>query len=398
MIIEKIVVVFLEIILIFFLAARFIKRYAPENLVIIPIASLSLGLYIPFAINNINIPIEYQVFFLVVGIFCPSIAIILQYNNIILSRKLLYHRIKTNFSSKFYKETMKDIEKLVMLEGRSAKYMYILGQCYKHYSDFINSRDCFSLAIELDKNDYKSYYELGLVLDETNKKSKAIEMYKETLKIKPDFYEAAEAIGISLTSQGLFKEAVAAYREFLKIHINSYEMYYNIAMLEMELGNYESSEDAFLKAGELKPNLYTAFYNIGYLRSISGRYKEAIEAYKKVIQSTIYGAKAYYKIADLYASMEEKEKAMSAIEYAIELDPRYFKRAINDLSFSIIRDDIIKYEKNIKDIKEKEREKKNYMRDKFKILKFIKKVEDEQVQEEKIENNYDEYDEYDDII
>lgn len=386
MIIEKIVVIFVQINLIILLGRRYIKRYAPENLVILPIASFCLGIYIPFAIFNVTIHMYIQMIWLILGILLPSIAVFLQYNNIIISRKILYNKIKINFSCKDYEKTKEYIEKLVMLEGRSAKYMHILGICYKNMMDFINARDCFSLAIELDERYYKSYYELGMILDETNKKEKAMEMYEKALKIKPDFYEASEALGICLTSQGLFKEAVEFYKKALKRHSNSYEMYYNIAMLEMELGNYEESEKAFVKASEIKPDLYTAYYNIGYLRFINNRPNEAIEAYQKATSSTVYGAKSYYKIAVIYASLREKEKSMAALEYAIELEPDYLKKAMNDSYFYSMRDLIIQYKQDMQELREREKEKKNYMKNRFNILKFVKKDKnEEEIREEEYE-------------
>lgn len=372
MIIDKVVVIFVQVVLILFLSVRYVKRYAPENLVIIPITSICLGLYIPFAVFDVSIHFLLQIPLFFFGVVIPAIFVFLQYNNIIISRKILYNRIKMNYNSKNYSKTKEYIEKLVLLEGRSSKYMHILGQCYKNTKDFINARDCFSLAIELDSRDYKSYYELGMILDETNKKDKALEMYEMAIKIKPDFYEASEALGICLTSQGLFKEAVLFYKKALKRHSNSYEMYYNIAMLEMEMGNYEEAEEAFVKASEIKRDLYTAYYNLGYIRFINNRPKEAIEAYKKATPSTVYGAKSYYKIAMIYASLREKEKSMAALEYAIELDPKYLSKSLTDSYFYAMRDLILQYKEDKENLENNKKDSKNYMKDKFKVFKFIK--------------------------
>lgn len=370
---EKIVVVLLSLILMILLSIRYVRRYAPENIIIVPFMSLLLSIYIPFAIYKINIPLYLQILILVFDIIVPACCATLQYNNIILSRKILYYRMKYNYRMCEYTKTIDMIAKLVSLEGRRAEYLYILGQCYKHIGDFINSRDSFALAVELDSKDYKSYYELGLALDETNKKDSAIKMFNNALKIKPDFYEAQEALGICLTSKGEFEEAVKIYRKALRYHPDSYELYYNIAMIESELGNYEEAIQAFEEAGKIKGDLYTAFYNLGKLYYSENRYDEAIEAFSKILNSTTYGKKGYYNLAIVYSKKGEYEKAMATLEYCMELDSKYIEKADNEYIFNPFRNRIEEYKKAKERIKIKEFQKHNFMDQSFKIFKLKEK-------------------------
>lgn len=378
---EIIVVVSLSIILMTLLVVRYVRRYAPENIVIVPLIALFLSLYIPFAINNISIPLYLQILILIFDIIIPACCVTLQYNNIILSRKILYYKMKYNFKICEYTKTIDLISKLVSLEGRRAEYLYILGQCYKHIGDFINSRDSFALAIELDEKDYKSYYELGLALDETNKKDSAIVMFNNALKLKPDFYEAQEALGICLTSKGEFEEAVKIYRKALRYHPDSYELYYNIAMIESELGNYEEAIQAFEEAGKIKYDLYTAFYNLGKLYYSEGKYDEAIGAFTRILNSTTYGPKGYYNLAIVYSKKGEYDKAMSTLEYSMELDSKYIEKADSEYIFNPFRNRIEDYKKAKEKIKIKEFQKHNFMDQSFKIFKLKEKYIEENDEE-----------------
>lgn len=369
MIIDKIIMVGATIVLLLFLSVRFVKRYAPENLFIVMFMTTSLSLYITLAIKEINIPIYLQILILFFQIIIPSIAVSLQYHNIIITRKILYYRMKVAYFYKEYEKTIYYIEKITKIEGRKAEYLYILGQCYKHLDDFINARDSFALAIELNHMDYKSYYELGLVLDSTNKKELARVMYYNALRIKPDFYEAEEALGICYTSQGKFEKAVQVYRKALKNHPDSYELYYNIAMIENELGNYQESENAFRKAGEIKPDLYTAHYSAGNLSFNRGDYEQAVTSYKKVLSSSTYGPKAYFKLAITYATMKEYEKALGSLEYVMELNPIFIRKAQQESAFDQMRDAIDEYVKEKEKRLEKEKQKHNYMKEKWSLFK-----------------------------
>ncbi len=361
MVIDKIASIFVALLLLFALSNRYIKRYSPENLLIIALLSFSTSIYSVLAIYDIYSPIYVQILFFTFSIIIPVVTVFLQYNNIILTRKILYYNMKLAYISKDYQKTVDLIEKIVAKEGRNSQLMYTLGQCYKKLNDFINARDSFVVAIELNDKDYKSYYELGLILDETNKKEKAMEMFKRALSIKKDFYEAEEALGISYTSQGKFKDAVRVYQNALKYHPDSYELYYNIGMIELELGNYEASEDAFRKSSEIKADLYTAHYNVGNICYLTARYDEAIESYKRILNSSTYGPKSYYKIAMSYAAKKEYDKAMVNLEYAIELDSSVINKIRDEIVFDGMRSQINSYLDDRKLLEGKEKQKKNYM-------------------------------------
>lgn len=378
---ENLVVISIQIILITLLMLRYITRYAPENIAYISLLSASLGIYIPFAIHDIYIPWYIQLLELTFGFYIPIIIVFLQYNNIVISRKILYYAMKIKYSSGEYNTVINYISKLVNLEGRKPEYMYLLGKSYKKIGDFLNARDSFYLAIELDSLDYKSYYELGLILDETNRKEEAKKMYRDAIKLNKNYYEAHEALGICYTSQGRFEEAINIYNEALKIFPNSYEMYYNVAMLEAQIGNNKKAIEAFESACNLNNKLYSAYYNLASLYSIDSEYDKAIEAYKKILISPMYGKKAYYNIAILYATKKKYEVAMTFLEYAMELDSSYIKEAKEEYIFKPIINLIKKYEDN-KELKMKmEKQKRNLLYSKFKIFK-IKQDENGKVQNE----------------
>ena len=382
MIVEQFIIILTEIILVILLINKCIKKRAPENIIIVPIIIALLFIYISFTINNKYIPLVFQICLFLFGYVIPIVAISLQYNNIIIARKLLYYRIKYLFNMKEYEQTINNINKLISYEGRKSEYLYMLGVCYKNLNDRINARDSFALATDLNKEDYKSYYELGLILDETDKKETAIVMFNKAIKLNPNFYEAREALGICFTRQGKFIEAVSVYKKALEKFPNSYELYYNIAIIEMELERLEEAKAAFKKAGEIKKDLYSAFYNLGNIYSMLEEYDNAIEEYKKILTSGVYGSKAYYKIATVYAIKREYEKAMASLEYAIELDPIYIKKAKEDYAFNQMQNIINRYLIDKEVLENREKQRRNYMKSTFKI--FSKK----DILEEDYSKNY----------
>ncbi len=371
MLFEKISVILFMIIILIYLCRKYIKSYAPENVVIIPLLAASLVCYITFVVSNVFIPIYVQILILLFGILLPGVISILQLKNIILTKKIIYYKMKYLFNIKDYKATIKYINRLILLEGRNNEYLYMLGICYKELGDLVSARNSFSMAIEFDEKDYKSYYEYGLILDSSDKKEAALLMFDKAIKAKPDFYEAKEAKGICLTSQGRFLEAIFNYNEAVKMHKEAYEMFYNLGMLETEVENFEKAEQAFEEVEKIKPEFVLASYNVGELACKRGDYKKAIEEYKKVTTSITYGPKAYYKIAVCYSLLSEYDKAMGVLEYAIELDEEFIKKSSVECAFLPMRDKINQFIKDKQDLKQKQNDRKNYIKNK--VVKFFKK-------------------------
>lgn len=369
MIVEKFGILFISIILIILLCLKYIKRYNPINLFIIPITSFIDAIYAYISIYNIYVYWYITLTIYIFTIIIPLFFVILQYNNIILKKQIIYYFMKHLFNSKEYDKVIKYITKLVNIYGRTNEYMYILGQCYKNKNDYINARDSFAFAIELNPNDYLSCYEFGLILDETNKKEVACAMFNKAIKLCPNFYEAYEALGISLTSQGEFEKAIHIYRKTLKKFNKSYELYYNIGMLESEMGDYEKAIDDFKKCVELKPNLFMAYHNIGKLCLALNRYDEAINAYKKITNSTIYGAKAYFRLATIFARKKEYEKSMANLEYAIELDSSFIDEINSEYCFNNMKDEINEFLARRSLILERKKVRRNLFIKKFTLSK-----------------------------
>lgn len=392
MILDELIVISVAISLIFYLIRRFIVRYAPENILLVPVTVISLIIYIILKIKAVNVPTFMQIIIYFTLFLIPLTFSILQLNNIILSRKYLYFKMKLAYKNENYDDTIKLLQRLIYIEGRKSIYYYYLGMCYKFKKEYTNSKDSFALAIEYDKRDYRAYYELGVLLDSVNKKETAIIMLNNSLRIKPDFYEAFEALGICLTSQAKYEDAVKVYEIAISYHPNSCELYYNVAMIEIELGNYDLAEEYFKKAVKIKPKLYSAYYNIGKINYFKGDLNKAIEFFKLARSSTLYGAKAYYKLANVYSAKNELEKAMSCLEYAMEIEPSFIKEAQTDFMFTDLKERIEDYI-NMKKEREK-KEKKIDQNDYYEVTEYkyrkrqeiSKKIEQDIEREKSIEH------------
>ncbi len=385
MVIDKVIVIVAVITLLLALSVKYVKKCINKNLVVISLLSFTMSIYIILTISGIYIPLYVQISVLIFSFLVPLFFTFLQYNDIAITKKILYYNAKISYMTNDYEKSIKYIQKLINKYEKTADILFMKGMCYQKLNDTIMARDAFVETISVDPFYYKAYYELGIILDYSNEPERAIEMYRKAVSIKPDFYEAEEALGISYTNSGNYREAVKIYRCALKYHPNSYEIYYNIGMIELEQGNYDDAKEAFRNASKIKPDLYTAYYNLGNIEYLNGDLDEAINDYRKVLKSVTYASKSYYKIALCYATKKEFEKAMGSLEYAIELDNNIINNLKNEIVFDGMKDLISDYlaDRQILDFREKNS--KNYMM--FEKVEKLEKNEKSEVIENSEEIN-----------
>ena len=74
-------------------------------------------------------------------------------------------------------------------------------------------------------------------------------------------------------------------------------------------------------------------------------------------------------MAVIFAIKEEYEKSMANLEYAIELDENFLNEAIKDTYFTNIKNQIYEFCEAREKLNKKNKQKKNFMSDKFSLFK-----------------------------
>ena len=349
MIIDNIIVIIVAIILITYLSVNYVKKYAPVNLLLIAICAFSLGVYLPVVFYNVYLRIRYQIP-LGIGIFVlPCIFAILQYNNISFGKNLLYKKAENYYNNQKYTKCINSLQKLISKEGRNPSIIFLLSKCLYELKEFSQAKELIYEVVEKDNSNYQAYFILGSILEKEGDMDSAIDMYEKCLEIEPSYYDAYEVLGILLANEGKYEKAEEVYKKAIEYHAESYELLYNLAMVQLELGKTDAAEKNLEFALVINPDINEAIYSLGNIKLLKGNYNEALSLYSEITKSENYGLKAYYKIAIIYVTKNEFEKAMSVIEYLINEDSSYIDMIENEFIFNAMRSKIDNFLKNRKE-------------------------------------------------
>ena len=124
---------------------------------------------------------------------------------------------------------------------------------------------------------------MGIALQDQGKLQEAIEAYKKTLSLKPDFAEAYNNMGIALQDQGMLDESIEAYKKTLSIKPDYAEAYNNMGVALKEQGKLDKAIEAYKKTLSLKPDYAEAYNNMGIALQYQVKLEEAIVAFNKAL-------------------------------------------------------------------------------------------------------------------
>jgi tetratricopeptide (TPR) repeat protein len=163
---------------------------------------------------------------------------------------------------------------------------------------------------------------------------KAIEAYKTTIALKPDYAEAYNNMGIVLKEQGKFAESIDAHKKSISLKPDYAEAYYNMGVSFEKLYKLAEAIEAYKKSISLKPNNPKAYFNIGVVLNAQNNVKEAVEAYNNVLLLKPDHAEAIINLATIFYHKGMFDVAISNFKKAILLVPDYAE-AYNNMALAL---------------------------------------------------------------
>lgn len=396
MFIERIVYSCLCLLLVIYTADKYRKTKSTPYLVFLAFQVMSILIQCMSLVKDVYPNYIIQTFIFITSIFIPASAFLLEYFKIDL-REFIDTFMGDIFSRRLqHKKAVEFYTKATERNPENAKVYVKLANALSAAGDRRTAFDKFAKAVELDRNDYKSYYEIGIIFNELNKKSDAQVVLDNALRIKPDFTPASELLALVLCAQNKYDEAIHVYKDAIKYAPDNYQLYYSLGIVRTELRDFAEALECYKKAIELEPTLYEAYFSIGQIHLLRGELDEATEAFKGAAQSKEIAAKSYYQLAKICTLNANEIEAISYIEYAIEIDPSYRYKAEKEPMFQNIKDYLtgvhmvsqaqMKLEKAIDEKVKKEYEKAYEEEEKKNIN--MDDIEIQEVKEEEVEFNF----------
>jgi len=154
----------------------------------------------------------------------------------------------------------------------------VLALVTESYAQTQYWRDTQSLwehAANTTNDNYIAHYTLGNVLAQKRQVDEAIEHYRKSLQIDPDYVQTHNNLGIAYAELGRFDEAISEYETALRLRPDFAEASSNLGVVLATVGRPDEAIARFEQALRVRPDYAEAHLNLAYIFAQRGRGDEA---------------------------------------------------------------------------------------------------------------------------
>jgi tetratricopeptide (TPR) repeat protein len=143
-------------------------------------------------------------------------------------------------------------------------------------------------------------------------------VYREVVRLRPNYWLAYNDLGYCLFRQTRYQEAADAFAQGAAVASRVALPLTNLGTAYMLMHRDKDAEDAFRRSLERAPN-ELAYSNMGSLAFRQGSYKKAIEDYGKAIELNPKNHRTWRNLADSYSMVGDSKKQMESYAKAAEI-------------------------------------------------------------------------------
>jgi tetratricopeptide (TPR) repeat protein len=164
---------------------------------------------------------------------------------------------------------------------------------------------------------------LGLAYAKLGRADKAIEEFKEALRIYPNYEGAHNNLGNAYYNQGRIDEAIVEYEETIRLKPDFVGAHYNLGRTYYDKGRMDEAIREYEETIRLKPDFADAHNNLGLVHFNQGQIFKAIEEYRIALRLSPDAPEPHYNIGNAYYNQGRIDEAVEEFIKTLELNPEH---------------------------------------------------------------------------
>ncbi len=181
----------------------------------------------------------------------------------------------------------------------------------------------FEQAVAVNPRFALAHINLGNTLVDHNARDRALYHFREALRIAPGDAAAPYNIARVLFAKGNDVEAAAYYEKAIEVRPTFAEALNNLGYLYASRGDYDAAIPYYQRAIAAAPDFVLAYNNLGNALMETGDIAAAAELYEQALEHQERNTHALFNLARVNAARAKWVKAISNLEYLLEIQPDY---------------------------------------------------------------------------
>lgn len=219
-----------------------------------------------------------------------------------------------------YSEAIARFNKTIRIEHSNGTAFSLIAACMILQDEFKEGENYFKKACKLSPNRADIYTNYATALAKKGKRYKALEIYKEALKIDNTDFTALNFSGMILCDLGKFDEALERLNEALKINPENPDTLLYIAISKYRLNEYREALDLVQKSLQIRPNYPDAIMIKGVCLAKTGKEAECLACFSANAKGNETNCQYYTFWGIALQSFERLAEAKEKFLQAFEID------------------------------------------------------------------------------
>ena len=208
-----------------------------------------------------------------------------------------------------------------------------------------NSLALWTHCLAVCPDNLVAHYNLGYVLQHSNRTSEAIEQYRAVLRLKPDHFDSNLNLGLALIGSGRAPEATNCLVAALRIKPDHARARGAMGLALLELGDYAGAVTHCGEAIRLDPEAFGPYLALGRALSLQGKSDDALRYYAEGLRLNPALPQTHYYLGLEWMKRSMFDQAAASFGEAVRLAPTWAEaraqqqRALNEAKQPQIKTD-----------------------------------------------------------
>ncbi|MFQ5718938.1 MAG: tetratricopeptide repeat protein [Acidobacteriota bacterium] len=178
-----------------------------------------------------------------------------------------------------------------------------------------------SAAIDINLNDFFSYYTLGLALRDTARYAQAREMLEVAAELDPGYLQVYVALGDVALGQGDPAAAQARFQKSLNRQANYSPALDGLGRIALARGDLDGAIGKFREAIKANHGFPLPYIHLGEIYRSQGRQDDAVDLFRRAIRFRPDFGPAYRYLGVTFGELGRRNEAATFLREAIRLQP-----------------------------------------------------------------------------
>ena len=167
----------------------------------------------------------------------------------------------------------------------------------------------------------EDHYRQGVDHLKAGDKTKAIEAFREAIRLRPEWAEAHYQLGTILYETGEYKAAASAFEEAIRLQPEFFDILIALGKTYQHLGQHSRAVEVLQKAVLMRADNIDARSALGAALILAGQPQEAIAVLSEAARLSPQSALIHASLGQAYRLTGKFDQALIALEQALRLNP-----------------------------------------------------------------------------